>query len=659
MSPSDAPTEPPVIDEAAQLAAQIKAERARRRKAADTLGWKLIGSTTAEIPCERRIVLGPRTVIVRGRVSVPVPPEITAAAGDAAVDAIVEPTLEPFVPSLERAAVKILSEPDDVTQTLVYERSSFFRALEDARRGLVQAYQSLENKRVDEKVDAELGLRFYLEGFTTAQRTFEYFVGPTNSGKTHAALEALRAAQTGIYLAPLRLLALEIYERLNASGAPASLVTGEERVINPAANYVSSTVEMVDLKRELDVAVVDEAQMLEDPQRGWAWTLAIAGVRAKRVVMCGSVEGLHAARRLANRLGVPLTVREFQRKNPLRVVAAIGLPQLRPGDAVVAFSRKAVVEMQGAISKLGFTSAAIYGSLSPAVRRNEAERFRSGSADILVATDAIGLGLNLPIRRMIFSTIEKFDGVADRLLTPYEIRQIAGRAGRFGIHEDGQVSALNARQIPFLRRAIEGQSLPAQNGPIWISPTDAHLLRLSAIIGTTRISRLLQFFQTRVLRDGEEDLRIADLTDTIEVSTGLELSDGFLALPFNVRCTYSRAPVTTRGNGLTVLADWGAQHAAYGEVLGRELMIGGAGRDRLLHFEDRSRLAMLYLWLSQRFPEVYTQREEIAALRESIDDDIHDALLERGTGPSRPRRAVVKPKRRPPRPRDFGPRRRR
>jgi ATP-dependent RNA helicase SUPV3L1/SUV3 len=209
-----------------------------------------------------------------------------------------------------------------------------------------------------------------------------------------------------------------------------------------------------------------------------------------------------------------------------------------------------------------------------------------------------------------------------------------------------------------LRRALEGHAPGAPSGPIWISPTDQHLLRLSAIIGTTRISRLLQFFQTRVLRDGEEDLRIADLTDTIEVATGLELSDGFLSLPFHVRCTYSRAPVTTRGNGLNVLADWGAQHAADGHVAGRELMIGGAARDRLLHFEDRSRLAMLYLWLSQRFPDVYTNREEVAEIRESIDDDIHHALLERGTGPVKARRSIVKPKRRPPRPRDFGPRRR-
>lgn len=633
-------------------------DRALRRKTADALGWKIVGATTAEVRCERSLTFGPRTVVIRGRVAIPLPDEMTAAAGDAAAAAVVDPSVEQFRDGTERAAAKLLSAPDDVAERMVFERSSFFSALEEARRGLVERYQSLENERVDRRVDAALGLRFYLESFTTGLRTFEYFVGPTNSGKTHAALEILRAAESGTYLAPLRLLALEIYERLNDAGAPASLVTGEERLIDPAARFVSSTVEMVDLQRRVDVAVVDEAQMLEDAQRGWAWTLALAGVRAKRVVLCGSAEGLAAARRLADRLGVPMTVRSFERKNPLRVVGAVGLAQLRRGDALVAFSRKAVVELQGAVAKAGLTSAAIYGSLSPAVRRREAERFREGSADVLIATDAIGLGLNLPIRRLIFSAIEKFDGVADRVLTPYEIRQIAGRAGRFGIHEEGQVGALNPRHVALLRRSLEDRAPAAPRGPIWIAPTDDHLERLGAIIGTTRVSRLLQFFQTRVLRDGDEDLRIADLTDPIEVSVALELADGFLALPFKVRCTYSRAPVATRGNSLAVLADWAAQHAAHGKVAGRELMNGGRARDRLLLYEDRSRLALLYLWLAQRFPEVYDNREEVASLREGLDDDIHSALLARGKGSGK-RRTLPKPVRRTPRPRDFGPRRRR
>ncbi|MBD5633368.1 MAG: hypothetical protein IAI49_02715, partial [Candidatus Eremiobacteraeota bacterium] len=575
-----------------------------------------------------------------------------AAAGDRAVAAIVDPSVGKLRHTLERAATKILSEPDDVAKRHVFEASSFFTALENAQRGIVSAYQELENRRVDERVEADLGLHFYVEGFTQEKRSFEYFVGPTNSGKTHAAIELLREAESGAYLAPLRLLALEVYERLGELGIAAALVTGEERVTNPHARHVSSTVEMVDLTRAIDVAVVDEAQMLQDEQRGWAWTLAIAGVRAKTVVMCGSEDGLHAAERLAARLGVPLRVRRFERKNPLKVVDAVPITALQAGDAIVAFSRNAVVGMQAQIGRSGFSTAAIYGSLSPAVRRREADRFRTGKADVLVATDAIGLGLNLPIRRLIFASVEKYDGVSERVLTPPEIRQIAGRAGRYGLHEEGQVTALDPRAVRVLRENI-GRFDPAPlDLPIWISPTDEHLRRLSEIIGTTRVGRLLQFFQTRVLRDEESDVRIADLSGTIEVAVALEMSDRFLELPLAVRCTYSRAPVTTRGNSLAVLARWGERHASRGIVDGIELTSGGAAYDRLLVHEDRSRLATLYLWLAQRFPDVYVNGRDVTRTRERIDEDIHTALLQQGEHPKK--RAAVS-ERKPPAPRRKGP----
>jgi ATP-dependent RNA helicase SUPV3L1/SUV3 len=343
------------------------------------------------------------------------------------------------------------------------------------------------------------------------------------------------------------------------------------------------------------------------------------------------------------RLGIELTVRRFERKNPLRVVASIPLPALRAGDAVVAFTRNGVVELQAQIARLGFSSAAIYGSLSPVVRRREADRFRSGAADVLVATDAIGLGLNLPIRRLIFAAVEKYDGVAMRLLTPQEVRQIAGRAGRYGIHEEGLVSALEPRAIPLLRSSIEMHELAPTDAPIWISPTDDHLRRLAVILGTTRVSRLLQFFQTRVLRGEESGVRIADLTDTIETSTALEFSPEFLNLSLEARCTYSRAPVNTRGNSLAILAQWGAHHAQHGTVDGSELVEGGkTPRDRLLLYEDRSRLATLYLWLAQRFPDIYTNAAEITEIREDIDADIQSALLERG-GRAKRARTQFKP----------------
>ncbi len=638
----------------AEHQAQQKAERARLKKAAARLGWKLAGSETIEIRVERQFRIGPRTAVVRGRVAVPLPAELTSAEGERLLAPIVDPAAAKFRHAMERAAAKILTAPDDGEHRHVYENASFFTALEEARRGLVREYQELENRRVDERVAADLGLRFYLESFKRDKPALEYFAGPTNSGKTHAAIELLRSAHSGTYLAPLRLLALEIHERMSELGIATSLVTGEERILNPAARHVSSTVEMADLKRPVELAVLDEAQMLQDEQRGWAWTLAVAGVRAKRIVMCGSEDGLAAARQLASRLGVELAVRRFERKNPLEVVDAVPLVALRPGDAVIAFSRNAVVELQGQVRRNGRSTAAIYGSLSPAVRRREAERFRSGAADVLVATDAIGLGLNLPIRRLIFAALEKFDGEAIRPLTPPEIRQIAGRAGRYGIHEEGHVTALDPRSVRVLRSAIGRFDPPPADLPIWIAPTDEHLRRLAAIIGTTRVSRLLQFFQTRLRRPEETALRIADLSDSIEVAVALEQSERFLDLPLGVRSTYSRAPVTTRGNSLTVLTRWGERHATEGRVDGSEVMAGLASRDRLLLFEDRSRLATLYLWLAQRFPEVYVDGEAVTSLREEIDDDIHTALLQHGT---RPRHRPPQPLLRRKGPRKFNPRR--
>jgi ATP-dependent RNA helicase SUPV3L1/SUV3 len=290
------------------------------------------------------------------------------------------------------------------------------------------------------------------------------------------------------------------------------------------------------------------------------------------------------------------------------------------------------------------------------VRRREAERFRSGAADILIATDAIGLGLNLPIRRLIFASVEKFDGIATRMLTPPEIRQIAGRAGRYGIHEEGAVTAFDARDVRYLRANLDRFAATDDERPIWISPTDDHLRRLAAIIGTTRVSRLLQFFQTRVLREDDAGVRIANLADTIDVASALEFSEGFLALPLDVRSTYSRAPVSTRGPGLGVLARWGEQHALDGIVPGVELTTPAGARDRLLLYEDRSRMATLYLWLAQRFPKVYVNGDEVMRVREALDDDIHDALLAQGSH-GRRERPPAKPKRRHAGPPKFNKRR--
>ncbi|MFO0443196.1 MAG: helicase-related protein, partial [Betaproteobacteria bacterium] len=292
----------------------------------------------------------------------------------------------------------------------------------------------------------DLAFQGYPDSFAAARRVNRrvfLYVGPPNSGKTHAAFERLAQALDGAYLAPLRLLALEGRDRLVARGVPCSLLTGEENVPADGARVVSSTIEMVDTRNALDVAVVDEAQMLFDASRGWAWTQAIVGVAARELIIICSAFAVPAIQQLLALCGETPEIRRFERKQHVQVLArAVPLWSLERGDAVVAFSRRDVLRLRDAIAEQQHVVSVIYGALPPEVRRREAERFASGAADVLVATDAIGMGLNLPIRRVLFSTMEKFDGVGDRPLDVSEVHQIAGRAGRFGLHEEGFAGVL-------------------------------------------------------------------------------------------------------------------------------------------------------------------------------------------------------------------------
>lgn len=145
-------------------------------------------------------------------------------------------------------------------------------------------------------------------------RKLKFFVGPTNSGKTYSAMVELKKANSGLYLAPLRLLALEGFEDLKEYKIGTSLITGEEQIIDEDASHVCSTIEMVDFDMDVDVAVIDEVQMLDDDDRGWAWVNAIIGAPAKTIIMTGSVNALDSIKKIAAYLGEDLEVVKFQRK---------------------------------------------------------------------------------------------------------------------------------------------------------------------------------------------------------------------------------------------------------------------------------------------------------------------------------------------------------
>ena len=371
------------------------------------------------------------------------------------------------------------------------------------------------------------GLDRYAAHFVGARslaRRITVVIGPTNSGKSHYALDRLAAADSGAALAPLRLLALEFQEALAARGVAASLLTGEERDIVPGARHVACTVEMADTNGIIDVAVVDEAQMLADPDRGAAWTAAIMGVPAREVVVLGAPDCLPLVRRIAELCDEPVEVVRLERKNPLHVAAdAVGLSAITDADAVVAFSRRDIFILREQLMARGRRVAVIYGNLGPEVRRAESRRFQEGEAPVLVATDAIGMGLNLPIRRVVFSTLMKWDGQQERSLTPAEVRQIGGRAGRYGQHEAGIVAVMAGGGDPARLRQLmaTAPATPDDRRPL-VSPDRDIVAAVAEELGTVSLSETLRRIRRAVLRPGDPNYRLADLAVQINVATVMD-----------------------------------------------------------------------------------------------------------------------------------------
>lgn len=299
-------------------------------------------------------------------------------------------------------------------------------------------------------------------------RRFILHLGGTNTGKTYAGFQQLIRAKTGVYLAPLRLLALEAQETLLDAGVDCSLSTGEEEDFREEDTHVAATAEKLDLKRHYDVAVIDECQMIADRQRGYAWTRAILGVLAPVVHLCAAPEAKDLLLRLIDSCGDSSEVELHQRMTPLICMShTVDYQRVRPGDALITFSKVGVLSVAEDLRQSGKEPAIIYGALPYSTRRKQMEGFLEGRMEYIVSTDAIGMGLNLPIRRIIFMETEKFDGVERRELKPEEIRQIAGRAGRFGMYNKGYVGA--TQNLGIIRAGLEAVIAPIQYAVVGFS----------------------------------------------------------------------------------------------------------------------------------------------------------------------------------------------
>ncbi len=286
------------------------------------------------------------------------------------------------------------------------------------------------------------------------ERRFTLHIGGTNSGKTYESVERLKKAKCGVYAGPLRLLALEIYDKLRAAEIPCSMITGEEQHIGEDSRVTACTAEMVDLDTEYDVAVIDEAQMISDPFRGHAWSRLVMGIKAKEVHICMAPEAENIIRRILKRCHAKYDIVRHERNTELVFEDKpfdIDNDLIR-GDALILFSKRMVLDVAARLELQGVKASVIYGNLPPQIRKKQFEMFLNGENDVVVATDAIGLGVNLPIRRIVFMEHIKFDGKERRPLNEFEVRQIAGRAGRRGMYDVGYVTATTEAGLEHIKR---------------------------------------------------------------------------------------------------------------------------------------------------------------------------------------------------------------
>ena len=294
-------------------------------------------------------------------------------------------------------------------------------------------------------------------------------LGPTNTGKTYVAIEKMLEFETGIFGLPLRLLAREVYDKcvVKVGIDKVALITGEEKIIPSSACYFICTVESMPKDKNVDFVAVDEIQMCADRERGHIFTERLLESRGKKLTM---FLGSQVMASIINELVEDV---EFERKDRFSKLSYSGIKKISRLDrkvAIIAFSIEDVYAIAELVRRQKGGAAVIMGSLSPKTRNSQVGLYQSGDVDYLIATDAIGMGLNMDINEIYFSNLKKFDGKKTRRLNLIEMAQIAGRAGRYkndgGFGTTGDCETLNSDEI----EKIENHQLPETKTIYWRNP---------------------------------------------------------------------------------------------------------------------------------------------------------------------------------------------
>ncbi len=389
-------------------------------------------------------------------------------------------------------------------------------------------------------------------------------LGPTNTGKTHLAIERLLAHDTGMIGFPLRLLARENYDRMVVLKGErhVALITGEEKIVPPDAKWFSCTVEAMPLDRQVEFLAVDEIQLCADPDRGHVFTDRLLNAR-------GLVEtmflGAETIRPLLTRLVPRIEIEIRPRLSQLTYTGPIKLTRLPPRTAVVAFSAAEVYAIAELIRRRRGGCAVVMGRLSPRTRNAQVALYQNKEVDFLVATDAIGMGLNMDVDHVAFAALGKFDGHQPRPLIPAELAQIAGRAGRgmrdgtFGVTgdcpviPDETVAAMEEHSFEPLRE------LCWRNSDLDFSSIDALLASLAApvpMMGLTKghdaadhitLEALSRDADVRRLADGRS--RVQQLWEACQVPDFQKLAD-------DSHTTFCRRIFMAIAQGEPLSAEW-------------------------------------------------------------------------------------------------------
>ena len=465
---------------------------------------------------------------------------------------------------------------------------------------------------------------------TTRHKRIEAVLGPTNTGKTRHAIERMLVHQTGMIGLPLRLLAREVYDTVRGlrGAAQVALITGEERIVPATARYWVCTVEAMPVNSATDFIAVDEIQLCADPERGHIFTERLLSARGSRETLFLGSDSMRGP--IADL--VPSTCFSGKKRfSELNYVGERKVSRLKERSAIVGFSVENVYEIADLVRQQRGGAAVVTGALSPRTRNAQVAMYQNGDVDILVATDAIGMGLNLDIHHVAFAGLAKFDGRRFRRLTRSELAQIAGRAGRhvkagtFGVTcgaeeiEPGEATAIEESRLPPVKR------LQWRNASLEFTSADTLIASLEMASDTPLLTRAREVDDITALRHlatlSEVQCRLAAPRDVELLWTVCQIPD-FRNISDNAHAALLREIFTFVHDDGLIEDDWlNRQVAPLDKTEGD---VDALAR-RIAFVRTWTYVAQRRAWLG----DADFWRERTRDIEDRLSDALHERLLRR------------------------------